>query len=139
MKALRMSVLALLMAIASGRCLAERVIEPVTKQRAKELGIDVRATAAQNDAVKVVVEIEVKGELKSFRRVDLEMKEGDKVIFASALRDQRSGPDRVAVSFTVNRANMDQVTLRIVTLEPALGGAGYELRIKDFVDPTKLR
>lgn len=132
-----MSVLAILLAMTAGRCVAEMVIEQVTKPRAKELGMEIRAKAAGPEGVKVTLEFDAKGELTSFSRVDLEMREGAKLLFSTTLREQKSAPGHVVVSFVVDRSHLDNVALRVVTSEPALGGAGYDVRVKDFVDVEK--
>src|SRR5262245_46501532 len=92
-----LAVLAVLL-VAPGRCFALWGIAPVSKERAKEMGIEVRSTAGPN---RVRVEMEFKAEdlLKNFSRVDLRFGEGDNPPLTAALQEDRSKPGRVVVSF----------------------------------------
>jgi hypothetical protein len=128
----------LLILAAAGRAHALMEIEDVDPKRAKELGIDVTPKAAGPEAVRIVLEFDIKGDLKDFHRVDLEMREGGKLLLAATLDREKSKPGHVMVSFTADRAKLDQITLRIVTGVP-MSMVGHDLRVKDFVDPAKLR
>jgi hypothetical protein len=55
------------------------------------------------------------------------------------LREEKPNPGRVVVGFAVDRAQMDKVTLRVVTESSERTRTGYDLRVKDFVDLTKIR
>ncbi len=134
---LNISVLAFLLVVASSPCFAEMSIENVSKERAKELGMEIRAKAAGPNDVRVELEFETKGELKSFDRVDLEIRDGEKRVSA-ALREDRSKPGRVIVSFAADRANLDKITLRVVAGAP-MNMTGHDLRVKDLVDLEKVR
>jgi hypothetical protein len=109
-------------------------IEFVTKERAKELGMEIRSNPAGPDAVRVVLEFDVKGELKNFTRVDLEIHEAGKLQLSSSLRDESAKPGHVAVSFAADRAKLDQLTLRVVTQSAPRTMTGHDLRVKDFVE-----
>ena len=64
---------------------------PTSKERAKELGIDVRSKAAGPNAVRVELELKAEGELKNFSRVDLGFgDEGEPVVTAPLKEDARS-------------------------------------------------
>jgi hypothetical protein len=137
MKALlHLSVLTFLLALAASPCFAEMTIEHVSKERAKELGMEIRSNPAGPDAVRVVLEFQATGELKNFSRVDMGITEGGKLLLASSLKEEKSKPGHVVVSFAADRANLKKITLRVVVSAP-LGGAGYDLRMKDFVKPEK--
>jgi hypothetical protein len=127
----------ILAASAASPCLAMMELEDVSPARAKELGLVVQATAAGPDAVRVSLEFDAKGELKSYSRVDLEIREGGKLLLSSSLKDEPSKPGRVAVSFAADRARLDRITLRVVTGVP-FEMVGHDLRLKDFVDLKKL-
>ncbi|HEV3145559.1 MAG TPA: hypothetical protein VGZ47_16820 [Gemmataceae bacterium] len=130
-------VLVLLLAMPSLGCAFES-IDIVTKERAKELGVEIRWNPAGPDAVRVVLEFETKGELKSYTRVELAMHEGDKLLMSSTLREEEAKPGHVVVSFAADRKKLPQIQLRVVTQN---GGerTGYEISVKDFVDLEKLR
>src|SRR2546421_13056374 len=107
--------------------------DPAPIDRAKQLDIQLQANPAGHDALRIVLDFPTNGELKSFTRVDLEITDAGKLLLSSTLKDDRSKPGRATVSLTAGRANLDNITLRVVLSEPRLGGSAYDLRLKDFV------
>src|SRR6266550_1729379 len=83
-------------------CFAMMDIEEVSKSRAKELGIEIQSKGAGPDATFVQLEFGVKGDLKQFARVDLEINDGGKLQLFASLKEERPKPDRVAVSFSAS-------------------------------------
>ena len=59
------TVLAVLL-IAPERCFALWSVAPVSKERAKKLGMEVRSTAASHNQVWVELEFKIEGKLKDF-------------------------------------------------------------------------
>src|SRR5258706_9883405 len=96
---LHLSALAFLLASTPCLCFGMMDIELVSPQRAKELGMVVKANAAGPDAVRISLEFAIKGDLKSFSRVDLEMMDGGKLQLSASLREERTNEGRVIVSF----------------------------------------
>jgi len=133
---LGISVLTLLLVTTPSVCFALMSIEHVSKERAKELGMEIRTKQAGPDGARVELEFEAKGELKNYIRVDLEIREGEKSPLSATLREEPSRPGRVIVGFAADRATLDKITLRVVTGAP-MNMRGYELRVKDFVDLEK--
>jgi len=125
---------AVLLVMAPGRCLALWGIESVSKERAKELGVQVRTTATGPNHVIVKLEFKTEGELKNFSGVDRRIGEGKN----APLQVDRSKPGRVAVSFAVDRAHLARITLEVMVSESE-GGTVYQLRVKDFVKAEKGR
>jgi hypothetical protein len=113
-------------------------IETVTKERAKELAMEVRSSAAGPDRVSVELEFKAKGELQNFSRVDLRIGEGNNAAVTAPLREDRSKPGVVVVGFTADRAQLDKLKLWVM-VPGTLGGSIYGLRVKDFVEPKKDR
>jgi len=136
---LNISVLSILLVVAPSLCSAMMEIEDVSKARAKELGMEIRSNAAGPAAVRVELEFETKGALKSFSRVDLEFRDGGKSLMTSSLKEDRSKPGRVVVSFAVDRANLDKITMRVVVQPAPLDMVGHEIRVRNFVDLENLR
>jgi hypothetical protein len=134
---LSVSVLAFLFSATVSPCFGMMSIDLVTKERAKELGMEVRATQAGPDGCRVELEFPTKGELKSYLRVDLDVNEGGKLGLSASLKEEPSRPGHVLVSFAADRANLDKITLRVVVGVPR-DLVGYELRPKDFVSVEKL-
>jgi hypothetical protein len=124
--------------VAPSPCFALWGIAPVSKERAKEMGMEVRSSAAGPNHVTVELEFKTEGELKNFSRVDLRIGEGDNPAVRAPLREDRSKPGRVVVSFTADRAQLDKLKLWVFVPESA-GGTIYDLRVKDFVELKKDR
>lgn len=132
------AVLLVLLVAAPSRCFALISIEQVSTERAKELGLEVRALPSGPDAVRVQLEFETKGELKTFRRVDLEIWDGETFVMSAALKESQPTPGRVVVGFAVRRTDLPGITLRVLEGD-AFNLVGHDLRLKDFVDLEKLR
>ena len=133
-----MSVLAVLLVAASSPCFAFWSVGPVSKEQAKELGMEIRSKAYGTNAVWVELELRPEGKLKSFSHVDLRISEGEKVLVTAALREDRSKPGRVAVGLVSDRTQLDKTTLWVFVADMVPGGTIYELRMKDFVDLEKI-
>ncbi|HZN33479.1 MAG TPA: hypothetical protein VFB80_06645 [Pirellulaceae bacterium] len=133
---LRCACLAFL-ASAPNLCYALELIEIVTKERAAELGLVVRAHAAGPDAIQIELEFPAAGELKDYSSVALEIREGKKLLLSLALREEPAKPGMVAVGFAVDRARLPQLTLKVVTRAQD-GRIGHVLRMNEFVDLANL-
>ena len=139
---LSISAAALLFFAASGPCFALWGVVPVSRDAARELGLEIRTTPAAPNHV--IVELEFKtegkfkefgpeGKLKDYCRVDLRTGQADNPPVTAALREDRSKPGRVSVRFTADRRELDRLSLWIMVPAP-LGGTAYDIRVKDFVD-----
>jgi hypothetical protein len=141
---LNISVLFLLLVAAPSLCFALWSFGPVSKEQAKALGMGIRART--NSATELTVELEIKAEgaLKDFSRpdhygrVELQIKEGETTQVSATLKEDRSKPGRVVVSFAADRAQLDKITLRVWVYQ-GLGGVIHELRVKEFVEIGKIR
>ena len=145
--AFSLAVLAVLL-VAPGRCFALWTIAPVSKEGAKELGMEVRSTAAGPNQVRVELEFKAEGTFKEFSSegkffpdfsgVELRIGEGKDPLVTAPLREDRSKPGRVVVSFTADHTQLDKLSLW-VSVPELDGGTIYVLRVKDFVEPKKDR
>lgn len=118
------------------RCFAFWEIAEVTKEEAKKMGLEVRWNPAGPDDVRVEMEFKVEGVLKDFDRVDLHLGDGGKSQVTASLKEDRSKEGRVVVSFSADRTQLDKIRLWIM-IPGALGGAIYEVRVKEFVELKK--
>jgi hypothetical protein len=125
------AVFAALLAV-PGRCHALWDVEPVSKGRAKELGVQVRATPSGTNHVAVEVELPTGTEFKCLDRVDLRLG-GNNPRVVVQLTDDRSKPGRVVVRFTADRAHLGGIKLSAM-VPGGCGGAIYEFEAKDLVD-----
>jgi hypothetical protein len=131
--------LMLLLFAASNRCLAEMGIVEVSRERAREFGIDVRSTQNGPDEIWVELEFKPEGKLKNFKHVSLEIRDQGMLLLGYApLGEKRPKSGSVVVGFLVNRSYLDKVTLSVVTGFP-MNLTGHELRLREFVGPTKRR
>lgn len=135
---LKISAVAVFLVVAPSPCFALWGIAPVSKEWAKEMGMEVRSKAAGPNHVWVELEFKIEGKLKDFSSVDLRIGVGDNPTVTASLREDRSKPGRVVVSFTADRAQLDKFTLWVM-VPGSLGGTAYELRVKDFVEIEKSR
>ena len=123
--------------VAPSPCFAEFLLVSVSKERAKELGMEVRSQPAGPNLVRVELEFNAEGKLKNFSVVNLRLGEGDNPPLTAPLRQGRAKPGRIAVSFTADRAHLDNITLWV--MPDVLPEIVYQLRMKDFVEPEKGR
>jgi hypothetical protein len=139
--AFSVAVLAILLA-APSPCFALWVIAPVSTELAKKMGMEVRSARAGPNHVRVELEFKTEGELKIFTegelrdysRVELQVGGGDNPPVTAPLREDRSKPGRIVVSFTADRAHLDRLSLWVM-VPGNEGGTAYVLRVKDFVEP----
>jgi len=133
------SILALVLFLtACGMCLADMSVGNVSKERAKELGIELRAKPNGPNEASIELEFKPEGKLAGFQYVSLEIADGDKFQLGwTPLKDERTGTGSVVVRLLGNRAFLENVTLRIV--RGVTADVGDDVRIKDFVDLKELR
>lgn len=150
MKTVFSLVVMFLLFVVSGRCFADWDVVFVSTEDAKKLGMEVRASADspnQPNQVRVELEFTTEGTFEEFSPkgkfgdrsgVNLRVGERDQPTLTLPLKEDRSKPGRVVVSFHADRAQMDKLTLRVIVPEE-LGGSIYELRVNDFVEPAPAR
>ena len=124
--------------VATSPCFALWGCMTISKEEAKQMGMEVRSERAGPNQVRVELEFKTDGWLKNFRGVELQIGEGDSSLVTASLQPDLSKPGRVVVSFTANRAQLDKARLSI-TVPIGPGGQIYVLRVKDFVAPKKDR
>jgi hypothetical protein len=123
---------AVLLLAAPSPCLALWEIFDVTPEEATKLGIVVQSKAAGPKDVRVEMQFKIDGALKEFDRVDLRVGEPNDYTATAALKEDRSKPDLVSVSFAAKVKQLDRISLWIMVPQ-SLGGVVYEVKIKDFV------
>jgi hypothetical protein len=138
---LSLAAAAVLLVVAPSTCLAVWDVMQVTKEEAKKLGLEVRSKDGAKNQVSVELEIPLAGDLGRVSEVILQVGQGDNRPVTAALKEDRSKPGRVVVAFWANRTTAEMISLHVmVPGEPGtVGGAMYDLRVKDFVDLTKDR
>ena len=134
---LNIPVLTFLLLVASSPCFALWSGGQVSKEQAKELGMEIQSKPNGTNAVWVELEFKPESKLKCFSHVDLRISDGDKSLVTATLQQDRSRPGCVAVSLTADRAHLDKIALWVMVADMMPGGTIYELRVKDFVDLGK--
>lgn len=130
---------AVLLLVGSSLCFASMEIEQVSKDRAQELGLEIRAKANGPNQAWIELEFKPKGELKDFVHVSLEIREGEKFLLGYApLKEKPSASGSIIVSFLADRTFLDKIRLSVITGQ-SMNYTGHELRLKDFVEVDKLR
>jgi hypothetical protein len=128
--------LAVLLAVAPSPCLALISVEDVSKARAKELGIEVRAKPNGPKEAWIELEFKPAGVLNDFNHVSLEIAVAGKFQLGwTPLKHERTSTGTVVVRLMGNREFLENVTLRVVS--GVIGMTGYDLRVKDFVELDK--
>jgi hypothetical protein len=128
----------ILFVAACGTCLAMISVGKVSQERAKELGIELRAKRNGPKEAWIELEFQPEGKLADFKHVSLEVADGEEFQLGwTPLKDERTSTGSVIVRLMGNRAFLEKVTLRVVC--GAFGDVGHDLRIKDFVDLKELR
>ena len=126
--------------VAPSPCFASWEIAPVNKKLAKKMGMEFRSEPAGPNHVRVELEFKTEGELKIFTegelkdysRVELQVGGGDNPAVTAPLREDRSKPGRIVVSFTADRAKLGQLSLWVM-VPGNEGGTAYVLSVKDYV------
>jgi hypothetical protein len=107
------------------------------------MGVEIHTTPAGPDAIWIALNFRTEGTLKEYvpersSHVELEVRDGEKSLLSyAALSEKHPGPRQVRVEFMASRAFLDKLILTIVVGQGAMVGGAYELRVKDFMDPTK--
>jgi hypothetical protein len=143
---LSISALAFLFVVAPSPCFALWVTVSVSKERAKELAMEVRSAPADSNQVRVELEFKTEGKFAKFSPegkfssycgVELRIGEGKDPLVTAPLREDRSKPGqtpgRVVFSFTADRAQLEKLRLWVFAPESD-GGTIYDLAVKDFVE-----
>ncbi|PAW83846.1 MAG: hypothetical protein B9S33_12980 [Pedosphaera sp. Tous-C6FEB] len=115
------------------------MIDDVSKERAKEMGVTFRSHPNGEAGVAVWIEFKAERVLKNFTRVELRMTSGGKHLVSAPLHATRKSGDLVEAHFSVDPAQLAGCTLRIAVTDSARSHIGYEFRVKDFVEPAKGR
>jgi hypothetical protein len=132
---LKISVLTFLLIVAASPCFALRSIGIISKKEAKDMGLEIRAKG-NGEQVWLELEFKPEGKLKAFSHVELQISDGEKLLLGYArLQETRTSSGSVVVRFLADRAYVEKITFCIV----AGLDAGYELRVKDFIEPEKVR
>ena len=119
-------------------CLAAISTRNVTKNEAKELGVELRAKPNGPNEAWIELEFKPEGKLAGFSHVSLEISDGEKFQLGwTPLKDVRTRSGSILVRLMGNRRYLQNVTLRIV--RGVTEDVGEDIRIKDFVDLNELR
>lgn len=110
----------------------------LTKEQAKELGVELTWQPAGPKSVRVELSIDTTGKLKAFakekfgNRVDLRVSGGEKKqsLLQTALKEDRSKDGRLKVSFTISRSELHDASLWITQY---LQGVANVVRMADFI------
>jgi hypothetical protein len=112
-------------------------VRNVSKEQAKELGIELRAKALGPKNAWIELEFKAEGKLADFLHVSIKVADGDKFALGwTPLKDRRTSSGSVLVRVMGSRSFLERVSLRIV--HGAFGGAGVDVDIRKFVDLDKL-
>ena len=136
---INISVLAVLLVVSAVPCHALISVAPVSKEQAKEMGMEIRLRANGADQIWVFLEFKAEGKLKDFSHVSMEIRDDGKLLLGwMDFGAKRSSSGKVVVSFLADRAFLDKIGLRVMVQSGLRTGAGYDLRVSDFIEPKKV-
>ena len=137
MKLKSLLVSACLLAVTVGPCFALWSFGPISKERANELGIEIRTKVNGPTDFSLELDIKTEGELKDFNRlgrVELQVGDGKAPLVSATLKENQyqSKPGHLVFSLAVDRDHLELITLR-VWVSQGLGGVIHELHVRDFL------
>jgi hypothetical protein len=135
---LNFMVAAILLVAGPSTCFALMGIRQVSKEEAKELGIEVRVQGNGPREVWITLELKNDSKLKDFSHVSLEIREEGKLLVGYAAMQEKKSETGRTFTFMANRAFLEKITLSVVTGFPS-NYSGNELRMKDFGEVGKIR
>jgi len=133
---LHFPIVVLLVFAISDPCLALRSIGLVSKEQAKEMGIEVRATPAGPENAWIELKLKPEGKLKDFHHVELEIRDGKKSVVSWCPLRGRLESGKVVVRFMASRAYISKIILTLVYGD--MEDLGDELHLKDFIEEKKI-
>src|SRR5262245_26386025 len=105
----KLSAVAICFAVTPNTCYAIWDVLTVSKEEAKRVGLELRATATGANRVHVVLEFGADGKLKDFSQIDMALGKGNDLLASATLREDRSKPGRVMVGVVTGRAHLDKL------------------------------
>src|SRR5688572_11099949 len=99
--------------------------------------MEVRSSPSGPKHLRVELEFKAEGKLKDFSQIELRLDQGENPTLYAALREDRSKPGHIAVSFTADTAQLEKLTLQVAVpfRDGGAGGTYYILKVKDFLEP----
>jgi hypothetical protein len=139
MKTIRcLAIISLLLITTSTRCFALWEIEDSTKERAKELGIEITTKMMNATEVGAWLEFKPKGKLEKFSCVGLEITSNGKKVVSANVLPSRKSEDIVTVPFYTDLEFLPACKVTVyVWSESGRGGIGYRFNVKDIAKPME--
>jgi hypothetical protein len=126
----------------SERCSALILLTDVTKEKAKELGVTVRAITREDD-VWVQMEFKTTGPMKNFKWADLELTQGGKHLVTVPILPRKptndSPEESKQLAFYIDPAALPNAIVTVVVYDEPLTGTGYRFKMKDFLPSSASR
>lgn len=114
------------------------LIQDVSREKARELGITVEVKPRSDD-VWVQVHYRPAEPKKPFRRTVLEVTRDGKRLLLTSLVPLKPAPDTMRFDFYIDPAALPNATVTLIVQEEPLTGIGYRLKMKDFQPPATAR
>ena len=135
MKTIRIiSVLALVL-FASASCFGSILVESVSKERARQLGVTITTKIVATNEIGVWLEFAPKGELQTFSSATLEITSEERRLVAATLAPLKQTQDSVVVYFSTDTEHLAESTLMI--FHKVSGGFppydAFSFNVGDFV------
>jgi hypothetical protein len=126
-----------LLLLAAGPCQAIEFIKIVTPDEAKALGVTLTSRGNGDAGTLVTIDFALKGELKDFLRVQVEIDADNKCVFFATLDTTSPTPDTRTAHFSADGANLANSQFSVVVLDKTHTRVGYRFRVNDFIEVKK--
>ena len=118
---------------------AEILLENVSKDRAKELGIVMKSKPNGNGGLMVWLEFKEKGAFGKFSYAEVRIGASDTKDQLSAMLkvapvDKGQPDDVLSVAFSAARPLLENCSFWVVAYEEPMSGVGYILSVSEFID-----
>ena len=134
MKTIRIITVLTLLLVTSSSCFASIVVETISKERAKELGVTLQVKLEGTNLASVWLEFAPQGETKRISTVILDVKSGTRKIMSADLRTVEQEPGYAALSFTIDPSFLATSTLTVLHNDSGIPPYGfYRFNLGDFV------
>ena len=127
------------MLVASSSCFASLVIETVSKEQAKDLGVMISAKMVGTNQVGVWLEFAPKGRLQTFSSVALTITSDERRVVSATLSPLKQTPDSVVVCFSTDPAYLRTSTLVVFYKSSGIPPVdAFQFDVGDFVTQESL-
>jgi len=118
---------------------AMSTLTDICPEQAQTLGISIWAQKNGDAGIEVRLEFRAKDKFKDFTRIELQIGEGANRKMSAPLLVSYLDHEKVSTRFSAFPSYLAESSLIIFVNDIPLGGTGYRLKVKNFVDLKKFQ